>query len=340
MKYLDVAIVENLCQPSPCGPNSKCSLVRNNPVCSCLEDYVGSPPSCRPECSSDSDCPLTLSCINKKCINPCVGVCGYQAECSVIQHKATCACPNGLVGNPYTLCEKYFKPPENVPEDVCSPSPCGPYSKCTSLKGSPICSCLRDHSGTPPNCKPECISNSECSSDLSCINMKCQDPCQNACGVDSSCIVRNHVVNCYCGPNLTGNPLVKCSVPVIETVPERFDETEPCNPSPCGRNAVCRNYNGVGTCLCLPKYFGNPFVECRPECVVNSDCTSDKFCLHNECKPACSGICGENAICHEINHSPVCICMTQYTGNPYEYCSKIINRKQYCFQILNQKCIP
>ena len=45
--------------------------------------------------------------------------------------------------------------------------------------------------------------------------------------------------------------------------------TDPCNPSPCGPNAICRNRNGVGACECEPDYFGNAYEGCRPECTVS-----------------------------------------------------------------------
>ena len=38
------------CFPSPCGPYSQCRNSGGNAVCSCLPNYVGNPPNCRPEC--------------------------------------------------------------------------------------------------------------------------------------------------------------------------------------------------------------------------------------------------------------------------------------------------
>lgn len=36
---------------------------------------------------------------------------------------------------------------------------------------------------------------------------------------------------------------------------------------------------------------------CRPECVLSSDCPSDKACIRNKCKDPCPGVCGLNAEC-------------------------------------------
>lgn len=73
-------------------------------MCSCLIGYVGVPPSCRPECLVDSDCTSLKSCSNQKCIDPCLGTCGLNAECRIHYHKAICYCPNGYSGDPFTQC--------------------------------------------------------------------------------------------------------------------------------------------------------------------------------------------------------------------------------------------
>lgn len=78
-------------------------------------------------------------------------------------------------------------------------------------------------------------------------------------------------------------------------MPPLRDEVNPCSPSPCGANAVCKERNGAGSCLCLPEYFGDPYTGCRPECVQNSECDRSKACINNKCKDPCPGVCGINA---------------------------------------------
>ena len=90
----------------------------------------------------------------------------------------------------------------------------------------------------------------------------------------------------------------------------------PCNPSPCGPNAVCNN----GDCECLPEYVGNPFEACRPECILSSECPRDKMCIKNKCRNPCPGTCGQNAQCDMINHIPVCSCPNNYMGDPFISC--------------------
>lgn len=94
----------------------------------------------------------------------------------------------------------------------------------------------------------------------------------------------------------------------------------PCQPSPCGNNAVCKERNGAGACQCLPEYIGNPYEGCRPECIHNSDCQSNRACIRNKCVDPCPGTCGTNAQCQVINHAPSCTCIPGYTGDPFRHC--------------------
>jgi len=75
---------------------------------------------------------------------------------------------------------------------------------------------------------------------------------------------------------------------------------EPCNPSPCGANAVCKERNGAGSCTCLPEYSGDPYTGCRPECVLNTDCSKARACVRNKCVDPCPGTCGLNAECRVV----------------------------------------
>lgn len=94
----------NPCQPNPCGANSQCREINGQTVCSCLPNYVGSPPSCRPECTVSSECPQNQACINLKCANPCPGTCGLNALCQTINHSPICSCNDQFTGDPFTKC--------------------------------------------------------------------------------------------------------------------------------------------------------------------------------------------------------------------------------------------
>ena len=53
---------------------------------------------------------------------------------------------------------------------------------------------------------------------------------------------------------------------------------DPCNPNPCGANADAVVRQTSCQCTCRPEYFGDPYAGCRPECVINQDCSKDKAC--------------------------------------------------------------
>lgn len=114
----------------------------------------------------------------------------------------------------------------------------------------------------------------------------------------------------------------------IAILPERDTIHNPCIPSPCGANAICREKNGAGSCMCQSDYIGNPYEGCRPECVQSSECSSIKTCIKNKCVDPCPGTCGQNAICQVINHVPTCSCNPGYTGDPYRYCSTFTQERK------------
>lgn len=102
--YLTAPTYENPCNTAVCGPNSQCRMVNNQAVCSCLPTYLGIPPACRPECVANSECPQNQACMQQKCVNPCIGVCGVRAICEVFNHNPICTCPLAHSGDPFTQC--------------------------------------------------------------------------------------------------------------------------------------------------------------------------------------------------------------------------------------------
>ena len=91
------------CYPNPCGINGNCRPSTGGSfVCSCAPGYFGTP--CRPECSRNTDCPMDRTCLNQKCVDPCPGVCGVNAECTVVSRSPICRCRDGYTGNPFSRC--------------------------------------------------------------------------------------------------------------------------------------------------------------------------------------------------------------------------------------------
>lgn len=204
----------------------------------------------------------------------------------------------------------------------CTPSPCGPNSQCQIVAGTPACSCIPDYIGSPPNCRPECVLSSDCPSQLACIQQRCRDPCPGSCGHGAECRVLNHVPVCTCATGLTGDPFFRCDPLPPPTFP--VVNHDPCNPSPCGPNAICR---GAGECQCIQEYNGNPYEECRPECVLSTECPRHLACLRNKCRDPCIGTCGQNAVCEVVNHIPVCACSEGFTGDPFTNCKALEKSK-------------
>ena len=61
----------------------------------------------RPECTTDPECPDHLACIQERCQDPCTTLaCGINAQCSVNNHRATCTCRRGFIGDPFTVCRE------------------------------------------------------------------------------------------------------------------------------------------------------------------------------------------------------------------------------------------
>lgn len=141
----------------------------NAPNC-CLSPSLA--PQKDPGCSSNDECPLTETCRNRLCVNPCTegNPCARSAECLAQNHRAVCTCPAGLVGDPFINCYR---------ESAIS---------------------------------PECTTDSECSADKACINRKCLNPCaeNNPCAGNAECRVSLHRPLCFCPQGWGGNPNIFC----------------------------------------------------------------------------------------------------------------------------------
>lgn len=94
----------NPCIPSPCGPNSDCRVIGESPACSCLPNFIGLVPNCRPECTINSECQPNQACMNQRCVDPCPGSCGFNTKCTIINHTPSCSCEEGYAGDAFVGC--------------------------------------------------------------------------------------------------------------------------------------------------------------------------------------------------------------------------------------------
>ena len=336
------------CNPNPCGANADARVSGSSCICSCRPEYFGDPYSgCRPECVVNSDCATTKACVNQHCIDPCPGVCGFNAECRVINHNPVCTCVPGYIGDPfrgcslerkYQACLLFLSAGEScelhctnisatpVVNDPCDPNPCGPGAIPRQVGDECQCTCPPGLFGDPyRECKPECVINSDCPNDKACRNYHCYNPCDGTCGQNAQCEVRNHSPLCSCLPGYIGNALIECHLPP----PPDPVVVDPCEPNPCGQNAIARPSGDRCLCTCPPGLQGDPFVICKPECTVDSDCPNTLACISQKCKDPCvyDNQCGINAICQVNNHRSNCICPPGYEGNAYQICTPIRERK-------------
>lgn len=313
----------NPCYSSPCGANAICRVQNNYAICECIPEYHGNPyDRCRPECISNSECTKDKACINYKCIDPCPGTCGLNAECTVTNYVPSCTCPYGMTGDAFRQCQyipimskdhrqhEIFRQHTNFinilnyfsENDPCHPSPCGLNARCTHSAGNVNCECLPGYFGNSygAGCRPECTINSECNSNNICSNQKCIDPCPSVCGYNAICQTINHSPICTCPEKMNGDPFIECKQRDIKI-------NDPCSPSPCSQNGICKNHNGNAVCI-------------YPECIINSDCSRDRTCINQKCMDPCDNACGVNALCSAINHRAECVCPPEYVGSPLVQC--------------------
>lgn len=122
---------------------------------------------------------------------------------------------------------------------------------------------------------------------------------------------------------------------VFKVIPESPPApVNPCVPSPCGPFSQCRNMGGYPSCSCLETYVGLP-PNCRPECVINADCPSDKACINEKCRDPCPGSCGLNTRCSVYNHIPTCTCEEGYVGDPFVNCHLKPAEGEYVLKFLS-----
>ena len=134
------------------------------------------------------------------------------------------------------------------------------------------------------------------------------------------CNAVRHMPICTCLNGYTGDAITQCTlvpagIPVVE-------ETDPCDPNPCGAYSQHKEQNGVCVCSCEAAMIGAP-PNCRPECLVSSECSQTTACMQQRCRDPCPGLCGANADCRVTNHNPICTCRRGYEGDPFSGCSRI-----------------
>lgn len=42
--------------------------------------------------------------------------------------------------------------------------------------------------------------------------------------------------------------------------------------------------------------------------------------MKQKCRDPCPGACGSNTECRVVSHTPMCVCLNGYTGDPFTQC--------------------
>lgn len=108
---------------------------------------------------------------------------------------------------------------------------------------------------------------------------------------------------------------------------------DPCSTEQCGPSSLCTLVGSRQVCTCVDGFIGSP-PNCRPECSNNGDCENNQSCINQKCVNPCPGTCGSNSECNIINHSPICTCLTGYTGEPFVECKPITSKLFHDFRNL------
>lgn len=175
--------------------------------------------------------------------------------------------------------------------------------------------CAPGHLCQDGACIPGCRSNNECPKSETCIERKCQSPCElvNACGTNALCKVANHRKVCFCPDGFQEDTSKNC-VRYECQINEDCESNKKCingsckNPcldaGVCGLNAQCKVVEREAQCSCPPNYIGNALVECKPK--------GNEECLKNPC--------GKNTKCRDLEAGFECTCLPGCIGDPYRGC--------------------
>ena len=318
-----------------------------------MPEMIGSPPNCRPECVVNSDCSQELACISRKCQDPCPGLCGINAYCRVRNHVPICVCNQGYQGDPFSRCNRITSKhwqcgTKHASNILFNQPPLGGQRSlilATRLLVAPTLCAMKETRRRPVRVCLVFKETLTLSASQSARSTKSVRPTWLASDKSVRILVLEFVAHTPHALSTTTTPSANVTLAMREIpspiatekqhvsncmnflsfnlnlpVPPRVEPIDPCNPSPCGSNAVCNRQRNAGSCQCIPEYFGDPYVACRPECVVHSDCPSNKACQRNKCIDPCPGTCGINAQCQVRSHSPTCTCIPNYIGDPFTAC--------------------
>uniref|UniRef100_A0A182T3U1 EGF-like domain-containing protein n=1 Tax=Anopheles maculatus TaxID=74869 RepID=A0A182T3U1_9DIPT len=362
---------ESMCLPrcrndQECALNEKCLQGSCMLTCrldnDCFLGHICLTGRCVYGCHADSDCSASETCRDNRCVNPCSdNPCGPNAACTVVNHRASCSCFNGMVPSPTAKVGCVRAPALQCTEN----RDCVDGTSCIDRLCRPVCGndqgCLNNERCDGGSCKPicrkdddcrtgeicqgqtcmiGCRSDSGCSDHLACIAQQCTDPCQEptACGTNAECVVISHKKQCSCPAGLVGDPFNLGCRQETHLCQARTDcpKGQACYGGTCMQ--TCRNDQNCladercvrGTCRTVCNSdgaCGNGLIcegrICQTGCRSDNQCANNQACINKKCTDPCAtlGQCGSCSECTVIDHGVQCSCPHGYLGNPLLSCS-------------------
>ena len=259
---------QRVCEGYPCGPNAICREVGGKRRCSCHSGFINKPPFCRPECVVPSDCPPLLACLKNRCVDPCRGTCGVQAQCQVINHNPICSCLPDFTGDPFIRCTPAPIPVTPRPPVIAPvtgpPTPATPPSLPPIAETTPfsIDQPIRPQTGEP-SITPKPIGK------VPQPPAPPYNPCfPNPCGGNALCHQQGNQHVCECLSGYYGNPDLGCGPECVlnfdcsrKHACVKQNCVDLC-PGACASNAECRMIYHNARCFCPEGYTGDPRQKC------------------------------------------------------------------------------
>jgi hypothetical protein len=241
-----------VCDDQTCAITAQCTGKNHQPSCNCRPGTSGNPyiectpyrdDQPKPECTADSDCPSKLTCINRRCADPCQqsDICFRDQTCFVVDtypmRTVMCKCPPDTAPDSSGICRRInvreqCQVNKDCPDSdqclrgvctlACRVEKCGINAQCLSQRHRAICSCPPGYEGSPhQECtviasripsRVECDSDDQCPFDRTCLNERCVNPCgqSDSCGRGALCYTESHKAVCKCPIGYTGNAAIKC----------------------------------------------------------------------------------------------------------------------------------